>query len=156
MAERITVKDFIEKYNGDVEFLEIREYIPITEKRAIIEELIKKIITEEDLLTTYDSIVKYLVFTIATISVYTNLDATTPEDYDTLRETKLLFEILEKIKGHGDYEDFHNMFEMRFKDYMRDKNTLMGTVNKLLESLKSVMENFDTEELGELLKMLNE
>lgn len=156
MAEKITVKDFIEKYNGDLSALEIREYIPITEKRLAIEEMIKKIITEENLITTYDSIMKGIMFTLSSVCLYTNLTATTPEDYDVLCETKLLFDILNKADSFGDYEDFHNMFEMRMNDYMRDANTVMGAVNKIVGALKDVFENVNPEDLTKLLSSLEE
>ena len=155
MTEKITVKDFIEKYNGDTDSLEIRVYIPITEKRAIIEKLVTGIITEDGILTTYDSIEKNIIFSLASINIYTNLGATTPEDYDALRETGLLFEIYEKMDVNGDYKNFRDMFEMRFKDYMREANTLMGTVNKLLKNFEDVFKNLDAKQIGELLKLLD-
>lgn len=154
MAEKITVKDFIENINGDVDALEVREYIPITEKRLIIEKLILEIMTEDGLLVTYDSIVKDMVFSLASICVYTNLEATTDEDYDKLCETGLLDEIFKKI-GMRDFRDFHTMFEIRFEDYMRDANTLMGTVNKLFKEFKEVFEQLDPEQLKSLLKLLD-
>ena len=106
MTEKITVKDFIENMNGDVDALEVREYIPITEKRLIIEKLISEIMTEDGILVTYDSIVKDMVFSLASICVYTNLEATTDEDYDKLCETGLLVEIFNKI-GKRDFNNFH-------------------------------------------------
>lgn len=154
MTEKITVKDFIENMNGDVDTLEVREYIPITEKRLIIEKLISEIITEDGLLVTYDSIVKDMVFSLASICVYTNLEATTDEDYDKLCETGLLDEIFKKI-GTRDFRNFHTMFEIRFKDYMRDANTLMGTVNNLFKEFKEAFEKLDPEQLKSLLKLLD-
>ena len=154
MAEKITVKDFIENMNGDVDTLEVREYIPITEKRLIIEKLISEIMTEDGILVTYDSIVKDMVFSLASICVYTNLEATTDEDYDKLCETGLLVEIFNKI-GKRDFNNFHTMFEIRFEDYMRDANTLMGTVNNLFKEFKEVFEKLDPEQLQSLLKLLD-
>lgn len=155
MENKITVKEFIEKYNGDVEILKVRTYIPITEKRVVIEELIKRIIVEDGLVTTYDSIAKLMISTLAAICLYTNLDATTAEDYDTLCETNLLFKIYERINSEGDYVTFQDMFDLRFRDFVRTANSTTGIINKIFLTLKDALENFDTEELSNLLKMAN-
>lgn len=152
--DNITVKDFIEKYNGDVTALEIRHYVPITEKRIAIEELVGRIIVEEGLTTTYDSIAKLMVFRLASICLYTNLSASTPEDYDVLMENDLLFKIYDEMNINNDFNEFCELFEMRFKDKMRNANTFTGMIDKIVNMGESFLEKFNTEEISELIKLV--
>ena len=67
--------------------LEIRTYIPIAEKRIILENILSKCFTVEDGILNCDYIFKKMIFELAMVKYHTNLDIdiTSEEDYDALQ-----------------------------------------------------------------------
>nr|DAY89459.1 MAG TPA: hypothetical protein [Caudoviricetes sp.] len=161
----MTVLEFAKKYkeankNNKSDVLEeitISTYEPIEMKSQAIENIIASIITYENGIPTYDSITKYLAFTLGAIALYTNLvfeENKSFIEYDALAEAGLLTIIFETIGP--DYSDFLEFFNMRFNDYMRENasfeavaakavvylsETLTNVVDKMNEALEKVDKN---------------
>lgn len=68
--------------------LETREYVPFEEKQAIAQTVLASCTTISDGVVAIDSIRKYMLFTMAMLSTYTNLesdeDASLSDSYDAL------------------------------------------------------------------------
>lgn len=87
----MTVKNFVERFKTeDVNLktlLEIRTYIPIAEKRVILEGILDRCFTIEDSVLTCDYVLKKMMFELAMVKYHTNLDIdiTSEEDYDAIQ-----------------------------------------------------------------------
>lgn len=145
------VQEFIENMSTETDFrsiLVIKKYVPIQVKRHVIEEaLLNQIIKVKDGLYTFNSIDKYMAFTLAAITLYTDLEFdNVDEDYDSLMETGYLTVILEAIGE--DYFNFSDLFEMRFSDIMRETNTIEAIINSgIQEAMLSL--NVTLEKIGQ-------
>ena len=110
------VKEFINKIESGSnlkEILEVRTYIPIAEKKAILETVLDKCFTVEDDALVCDYVLMKMAFELAMIKYHTNLDIdiTSEDDYDDVqmiginlnynylvdyKECQLLFEGMER------------------------------------------------------------
>lgn len=152
--DKISVKDFIEKYNGDVDSLEIDTYLPIEDKAAIINAALENIfITEKKISATYNSITVKVTRDLVLLSAYTNLDSLTLSDYDLLKENDLIVPIFYSIGE--DVKEFYAFFDLRFNDYLRDLNSIDGMVNRALGELTSVINGIDPKLIETLIKIID-
>ena len=157
------INEFIEEYNKNPEIgrkkLNVKKYLPIEVKEIIIEQLIESILEKDGFIVTYNSILKHTAFLMTTISSYTDLECHTLEDYNSLSENELLQDVLELIP---EYDIFLSLFEMRFSDYIRDKNTLNGLLsqgfqelfNTLGSATNLISEKIDKTNMDELISFL--
>lgn len=157
------INEFIEEYKKNPEIgrkkLNVKKYLPIEVKEIIIEQLIESILEKDGFIVTYNSILKHTVFLMTTISSYTDLECHTLEDYNSLSENELLQDVLELIP---EYDIFLSLFEMRFSDYIRDKNTLNGLLsqgfqelfNTLGSATNLISEKIDKTNMDELISFL--
>ena len=157
------INEFIEEYKKNPEIgrkkLNVKKYLPIEVKEIIIEQLIESILEKDGFIVTYNSILKQTAFLMTTISSYTDLECHTLEDYNSLSENELLQDVLELIP---EYDIFLSLFEMRFSDYIRDKNTLNGLLsqgfqelfNTLGSATNLISEKIDKTNMDELISFL--
>ncbi len=157
------ISEFIEEYKKNPEVgrkkLNVKKYLPIEVKEVIIEQLIENILEKDGFIVTYNSILRHVSFLMTTISAYTDLECHTLEDYNLLAESELLQDILSLIP---EYDIFLSMFEMRFDDYIRDKNTLNGLMSQGFQELLSafnssmelISEKIDGTNMTELISFL--
>ena len=107
-VEKITVKDFVKKYNSltndklkenQIDSIIKRHYVPVVEKRAAAEVVLEKSIHEKDGVKYIDSFLAQIGLVSAIISLYTNLDTTGNifDNYDLLMETEIYTIILYHI-----------------------------------------------------------
>ena len=145
--------------------LEVKKYIGIKEKRALIDDIINDCILYEDGIYKFDDIDKYIAFTMKTIAAYTNLELSDDieNDYDALCEAKLLNAIIETF--NGEYENVNLLLQMKC-EYILNGNTmeaqfgkfLTGVLDKvdiLADALSSKIANFDLKNLPVDMKDIN-
>ena len=144
--ERITMEVFKEKYMGDVQALEIKTYVPISLKCATANTIMEKNIDSKGgLVATYNSITIEVMAKTTAVSLYTNLDAVTLEDYDYLVETGAMDEIFSRIGS--DLTEYFHVVDLRKEDRIREANSLdkiLGRVSDVIGDVsKSLMEELD-------------
>lgn len=105
------------------EQLEIREYIPFTEKCKILEMVVSKSVVEENGVRRIDPISQYISFVIAMLVAHTSLDITQDNpigDYDTLCEAGLLELIV--MLFQKDYDECKVVLDMLVSQALEDNN----------------------------------
>ena len=142
--------------------LEIVDYIPFAEKRELCARVINSCNKTDEYtgLVKVDSVKRYILFTIAILSKYTNLEFSSGEDdefdsmdeYDMLCEADLLNPILDVIGA--EYNTCNNMLNMMMSDVIANNNTvenvvgytmhkLLGSVDKVADALAEKVESLD-------------
>lgn len=126
------VSDYLKKE------LEVKDYVPFAEKRDLCARVLEACNTKDDSgLVKVDSISRYILFTIAIISKYTNLEFSSGEEevdsldeYDMLCQNNLLNPILDIIGG--EYVTCNNMLNMMMDDIVSNNNTVENVVGTVL------------------------
>ena len=180
------IKEFVEFANntknkmlkGDqlqqliVKALDVKKYLNIKEKRALIDNIINDCILYEDGIYKFDEIDKYIAFTMKTIEAYTNIELSEDIecDYDALCEAKLLNAIIESFSG--EYDNVNLLLQMKC-DYILSGNNIEAQFGKFLnnildkmdglsETLSHKIKDFDLkklpikmEDIGKLIEFVN-
>ena len=158
----------IKKKNINLEkILEVRTYIPIAEKRAILEDILDRCFIVEDGVLTCNYVLKKMAFELAMIKYHTNLaiDITSEEDYDEIRNTGVNFYGLYVT----DHEECHYLFEGMEKELRSQysiESSIAGLAYKLSGSIEALVEDvsqkvkdlnigFEGEELNQFKDLLN-
>jgi hypothetical protein len=138
-TDNTIVSNFIKKE------LEVREYVPFKEKRAIVELLAMKNIQWVDGVKKHDSISGYISFIAAMLTAHTNLEMNDPiADYDMLSENKLLAPIIDTFIES--YNEFDALLKTAIAQELEDNNINMVCGR----FLNSILERLDV--VGEVLK----
>ena len=139
--------------------LEIKTYVPFVEKRELCKEVIEASCSTKNGIVTVDSVSRYILFTIAILAKYTNLEFNSDEKYDSLDEydelceSGLLDAILDVI---GDeYVKCNNLLNMMIKDVIDNNNTIEavltsfsnGVLTKVNDIADVVLEKIETMDL---------
>lgn len=157
-----TVKNFIEDFkakkivNNKInehavedyirETLQVKGYIPFTEKRELCTSVIEGSCGRENGLVTVDSVSRYMLFTIAVITKYTNIEFNTDEEldafgeYDMLCESGLLDIILDVVGP--EYVKCNNMLNMMLEDVISNNNTSEAVIGNVLEKISGKISDF--------------
>lgn len=128
------------------ETLEVREYVPFKEKRAIVELIVLNNIKVVDGVKKNDSISQYISFITAMLTAHTNLEFSEDPvaDYDILSESGLLTPIIDTFKT--DYSECDVLLKMALADELEDNN-----VNIVFgKFLNSILYRLDV--IGEYIK----
>lgn len=154
MKEKISVQSFVEEYlnkninskinqNAVVDFikqrLEVKSYVPFVEKREMCASVLEGACSKEGSIVEVDSVSRYLFFTIAIISKYTNLEfgktdgLDSIDEYDMLCQSGLLNYILDVIGG--EYEVCNNILNMMMADINANNNHVAVVVDKALQKV---------------------
>lgn len=154
--------------------LETKKYLPIAEKRRIAETVIEACATDNGGFIQIDSLDKYIMFTIAIISNYTNLefgvDGDYLSDYDRLCEAGLLDTVIATFDK--EYARTNEILNMLLADKLQHNSTeaslakIVDCVNnymdKLIDTLKNKIEemnldlnNFNPDTLKGLLELID-
>lgn len=151
------VEEFIEKYGKydhkttkmeDIaKVLNTKNYLPFSQKANIINKLCDVLIVKnEEGFVTYDTFARYLLFTMISLSVYTDLELNIDslnnidknkidltelsDEYDTLMENGWIFPLLDKIGS--DYNDFNSLLNMKWEERMTQFNSSEAIINRIL------------------------
>lgn len=121
--------------------LEVKDYIGIKEKKALIEDIINSCILYEDGIFKFDDVDKYIVFTMKIIAAYTNLELSydMEDDYDALCEAKLLNMIIDTFIG--EYENVNLLLQMKC-DYILKGNNIESQIGKFLTEILNKLDDF--------------
>ena len=165
--------DAVGKYIKEI--LEVREYVPFKEKRAIIELIVLNNTKVVDGVKNIDSISQYISFITAMLTAHTNLEFGEDPvvDYDILSENGLLAPIIETFKT--DYSECDVLLKMALADELEDNNVnivfgkflngILYRLDAVVEYIKSTMdgvdinsilgESFNQEDLAKLSSFLD-
>ena len=141
--------------------LTIKEYLPFSEKKDLAKRIIARSIEEENGFVRIDEIDKYLIFTIAVLQAYTNLEFDTnmnvaAEEYDLLAKGNKLGLIIDMFDS--EYKIILDLVNME-ANYVTQKNStayqmatlfdgLNQTITKIGDALMYKIDNFDITDLG--------
>ena len=155
----MTLHEFIEKSKNTTnlkEILEIRTYIPIAEKKAILEDILDKCFVVKDGVLTCDYILKRMAFELAMIKYHTNLeiDITSEEDYDEIYNIGVNFYELYE----ADYDECHSLIEGMEKELRSQysiessiahlTNKLSNSIEDLVDGVAKQINGFDMSQFG--------
>lgn len=152
--------------------IETKKYLPIKQKKELIESIVNECVLYEDGVYKFDDIDKYICFTMRVIEAYTNLELSNDleEDYDMLCEASLLDLIINTFKK--EYDEVNILLQMKC-EYILTSNSLESQVGRFLDSvlekidvlvnaLSNKVDNFDmsnlpisSEDITKLLDFLN-
>jgi len=148
---RINVIDIIEKIkNGNdnaFDGIQIKDYLPISTKRLMCEEIAKNSIIEQDGVKIKDSIAYEIAFDLVIVSFYTNVDI--DENYDEACEYGIINYIKENMsQNERDFISEHSYYMIR--NEIETYNSLAGVINRNLQRL--IDKTPDSKDLNKLIK----
>ena len=152
--------------------IETKKYLPIKQKKELIESIVNECVLYEDGVYKFDDIDKYICFTMRVIEAYTNLELSNDleEDYDMLCEANLLDLIINTFKK--EYDEVNILLQMKC-EYILTSNSLESQIGRFLDgilekidvlanALSNKVDNFDMsnlpisgEDITKLLDFLN-
>ena len=152
--------------------IETKKYLPIKQKKELIESIANECILYEDGVYKFDDIDKYICFTMRVIAAYTNLELSDDieDDYDVLCEAGVLDMVINTFKK--EYDEVNILLQMKC-DYILSSNSLEAQVGKLFDgvlekldiitqALANKVEGFDInnlpisgDDLSKLMQLLN-
>ena len=163
------VNEFIEMYNKNsridiAKHLQVEKYVGIEYKRQMAELILDNCTTVVDGEVHIDSIERYLLFTIAVISMHTNLEFSNGEvdelssidDYDALCESGLLAKVIDTFQE--DYMSCQEILNMMTADRLQNNMTIEKKLYKFLDEIQGIIsnavdvltDNLDIDSLGDL------
>lgn len=133
------VEDFIK------EKLNIKTYVPFVEKRELCKKVLDASCTRNGSIVEVDSVSRYILFTMAIISKYTNLEFSSGEDeefdsideYDMLCQNDLLNPILDVIGM--EYTTCNNILNMIMADINANNNNIAAVLDKSAQRLLDIV-----------------
>lgn len=153
-------------------YIETKKYLPIKQKKELVESIVNECILYEDGVYKFDDIDKYICFTMRVIAAYTNLELSDDieDDYDVLCEAGVLDMVINTFKK--EYDEVNILLQMKC-DYVLSSNSLEAQVGKLFDgvlekldiitqALANKVEGFDInnlpisgDDLSKLMQLLN-
>lgn len=132
--------------------LEVKNYIPIKEKKELVEKIIHNSIYFENGNYKIDQIDCYMYFTMFTIDTYTNLEVDNTENcFDVLSESGLMPTVIGAIGQ--EYSDINTFLNMR-QDEILESNSIEMQVGKFFTNILEKVDDFE-KDLVEALNGLN-
>lgn len=159
------INEFVEMYKKNrmvdiKKVLEVEEYISTPLKRNMCELILDSCIKNENGVLYIDSLDRYLLFTIAVISMHTNLEFNIEEDgytsideYDELNQLGLIEKIINTFEK--DYEACKVMLDMLTSDRMKNQETLEKKILKFINMASNELDALNNlENKEDILKLL--
>ena len=148
---RIKVTEIIEKIkNGNdnaFDGIQIKDYLPISTKRLMCEEIAKNSIVEQNGMKVKDTISYAIAFDLLVTSFYSNVDI--DENYDEACEYGIIDFIKENMnQSEGDFISEHSYHMIR--NEIETYNSLAGVINRNLQRLIDKIP--DSKDLNKLIK----
>lgn len=127
--------------------LDVKKYIPIGQKKDLVDKIINRCIYYTDGVYKIDGIEKYIYFTMYIIDAYTNLELSEniETDLDLLSESDLLPIVIGAIGK--EYDDMNILLQLKCDDIMVD-NSIEVQCGKLCTYIIDSLDNLQ-EGLGE-------
>ena len=138
---RIKVTEIIKKIKkgNDNAFdgIQIKDYLPISTKRLICEEIAKNSIIEQDGVKIKDSIAYEIAFDLVIVSFYTNVDI--DENYDEACEYGIIDYIKENMNQHErDFISEHSYYMIQ--NEINNHNSIAGVINRQLTKFINIID----------------
>lgn len=123
--------------------LEVKKYISIKDKKALIDSIIGDSIYYEDGIYKINGIEKYINFTMKTIATYTNIELSDDieSDYDKLCEADLIGKIVDTFDS--EYQSVLGFLQMKC-DYVLASNSMVSKVGTFLDGIMSNIDNLSS------------
>lgn len=137
--------------------LDVKKYIPISEKKDLVDKIINQCIYYTDGIYKIDGIEKYLYFTMYIIDAYTNLELSDniESDFDLLSEAELLPVVVSAIGQ--EYDDMNILLQLKCDDIMADNSIevqcgklctyIIDSLDNLQDGLGKFAEGFQLDKL---------
>lgn len=128
------------------EKLEVKTYLPFIEKRDLCAKVLEASCKNNGGIVEVDSVSRYLMFTIAMLTNYTNLtfentEGSDPIDqYDMLCQSGLLNPILDCIGA--EYSVCNEMLNMMMADINANQNNMAAVLNTAAQKLLDIVGEF--------------
>ena len=141
--------------------LEIIDYLPFADKREMCAKVLGlcNTVDEKTGLVKVDSVKRYIFFTIALLSNYTNLefksddgDLGSLDAYDMLCQNDLLNPILDIIGP--EYTTCNNMLNMMMADIVANNNNIENVLGNTSKHVLNILDNF-ADVLSDKVESLN-
>lgn len=131
------MSDFIKKT------LEVKDYIPLQEKKDLISKIIDASIIYENSMYKFDEIDKYVHLVMLSIAAYTNIELSDDieNDYDVLCRSGLLTMIVDSFKD--EYKSVMMLLDMQC-NYILADNALGAKIGAFVESLGKNLDSLAT------------
>lgn len=134
----------------DIEGLEIKAYIPIKTKEAMINGIVNNVVKEtENGMYTYDSALLEVMKAVGAFALYTNVELLKDdyENYDIVMNNRLLSQLECYLQGledstlniFSDVDDFYNLLDSKIEDKMRE-NTIEHAVAKGVQDVVKIID----------------
>lgn len=138
----------IKEKNLGVEDLEIKKYLPFVHKKLITDNIVNGLVIEENGIKKISYPDKTLAIDFAIINNYTNIELreeTASEDYDYLKETGLLDEIIDEINKGDKFElyELRQFIENSIEQKIRNSNTIEGILGIAMDKLIKLISDPD-------------
>lgn len=120
--------------------LEVKSYLPIKEKKDLVDKIIYKSVYFENGNYRIDAIDCYMYFIVYTIEAYTNLEIDNVEKcYNVLSESGLMPVIITSLGQ--EYNDINTFLNMK-RDEILERNSLEMQVGKFLDTILEKIDGF--------------
>lgn len=121
--------------------LNVKEYLPFNEKKALVKRIVEESAIEENGFIRIDEISRYLVFTIRALETYTDLEfdedlSIAAEEYDILARENKLNTIISFFEA--EYNTLLSLVQMEV-DYVLQQNSIECQVAKLIDEVGSAV-----------------
>lgn len=138
---RINVIDIVEKIkngnNNAFDGIQIKDYLPISTKRLMCEEIAKNSIIEQDGVKIKDSIAYEIAFDLVIVSFYTNVDI--DENYDEACEYKIIDFIKENMnQSEREFISEHSYYMIQ--NEINNHNSIAGVINRQLTKFINIVD----------------
>lgn len=144
------VQELVERYQKNeridiAKTIETQKYVGIELKRKLASLVLDNCTTIVDGEIHIDSVERYILFTIAVISMHTNLEFSREDDdgynviddYDILCESGLLVKVIDTFKD--DYASCQEILNMMTADRLQDNMTIEKKLGKCLDEIQGFL-----------------
>ena len=156
------IKELVEMYKTNrmldlKKILDVKEYVGIAYKQKTMELVINECIREENGVLKFDSLSRYILFTVAVLGLHTNLDFSDDnnEDYSVVDDLDMLFEnhLLDKIVDtfREDYNACQIILDMIMSDKVKNHD-IPNDFSKEFMQFQNVLNNLENKD--EILQFL--
>lgn len=144
------ISEFVEMYEQNPRIdiakkLDVISYVSIASKREMSRLILDNCTTIVDGEVHIDSVERYILFTVAVISMHTNLEFSYDEDsehssiddYDVLCKSGLLVKIIDTFKD--DYASCQEILNMMTADRLQDNMTIEKKLYMFLDGIQEML-----------------
>lgn len=145
----------VEKYLKET--LNVKEYISFADKRELCRGVLDASCTQTNGVVEMDSVSRYILFTVAMLTTYTDLEFGNDDDLDTIDEYDLLCQsgLLNSVIGviGDEYGVCNNLLNMMMADIDANNNNMAVVIGRAADRLLNIIDGFATVLSGKVEEM---